>query len=137
VGQGGCQHIAEAGRLAPEQPSEGRVDGSELTPAAGGEDPECEARVCLGRALRDEAVPPLAIRDGDACDPAAGELCGNGGDAGEVESLRSGERWRDPVKAALVGERDDRRVGEVGVRRPGDRPVLRQDQLPALQRRAK
>jgi hypothetical protein len=111
AGQGGGQHVTEVGGLAPEQPLEGGVDGCELAAAAGGEDLQGEARALLRRALRDEAVLPRVIGDGDPGDPAAGELRGDLGDVGEVERLRSGERRGDPVQAPLLSERDRGRFG--------------------------
>lgn len=85
-------------------------------------------------ALAHQLLPEAVVGEGGPGDGAAGELAGDGGELVEGERLRPRERRGGALEAALVGQDGGGRLGEVGVRGPGDRPV-RGEREPARARR--
>jgi hypothetical protein len=100
-GQGRGQHVPDGAGPAAEQLAERWVDGGELAPAAGGEDPEGEVGGRRGHAARDEARLPLVVGTARAPAPAGSDPAGSVS-AGSVSagSISTGRVPAGPVPAA-------------------------------------
>ena len=79
--------------------------------------------------MGDQASTVFLVAHSDAGDRTRGEFRSDRGDGGEVDGLRTGECRGYTLETPLVGQRDHGRLGQVGVGGPGDRTVLRRDEL--------